>query len=114
MAALTFAVKSLTCALYFASSFSSRVTLARTMAMLSFIRGTWSFISRMFCSRITSGFSAAEMKNPTKERTIRLRRFHIGDSFLLDDFYAYEPGGFGAGEDAAEVPLVLMGFSVAK
>jgi hypothetical protein len=48
--------------LYFASSFSSSVTLAFTIAILSFIRGTWSFMSRIFCSRINSGFSATEMK----------------------------------------------------
>ena len=64
-------------ALYLASSFSSSVTLALTMAMLSFIRGTWSFMSRMFCSRISSGSSATEMKNPKNERTIRDRRLNM-------------------------------------
>jgi len=71
MAAFTLAVKSLTSFLYLASSFSSKVTFALTMAILSFMRGTWSFMSRMFCSRISSGSSATEMKNPTNERIIR-------------------------------------------
>ena len=66
--------------LYLASSFSSRVALALTMAMLSFIRGTWSFMSRMFCSRMSSGFSPTEMKNPTNERTMRDRRLHINQA----------------------------------
>ncbi len=66
-----------TSVLYLASSFSSSVTLALTIAMLSFIRGTWSFMSRMFCSRISSGFSATEMKNPKNDRIARERRLHI-------------------------------------
>src|SRR5689334_4149036 len=53
------------------------------MAMLSFMRGTWSFISRMFCSRMISGFSAVEMKNPTKERTTLFKRCHINAPFVL-------------------------------
>ena len=77
MAALTLTSRSLTSFLYLASSFSSSVTLALTMAMLSFIRGTWSFMSRMFCSRIISGSSPTEIKNPTKDRTIRLNRLNI-------------------------------------
>src|ERR1700747_314424 len=81
MAALTFAVKFAISVLYFASSLSSRVTLALTMAMLSFIRGTWSFMSRMFCCRISSGSSATEMKKPTNDRTILVKRCHI--TFLL-------------------------------
>ena len=77
MAALILAVRSLMSFLYFASSFSSSVTFAFTMAMLSFMRGTWSFMSRMFCSRINSGFSATEMKNPKKERIMRESRLNI-------------------------------------
>src|SRR5689334_1592876 len=53
------------------------------MAMLSFMRGTWSFISRMFCSRMISGFSAVEMKNPTKERMTLFKRCHINAPFVL-------------------------------
>src|SRR6516225_508909 len=78
MAAFILAVKSLTSFLYFDSSFSSKVTFALTMAMLSFMCGTWSFISRMFCSRISSGSSATEMKKPKNERNIRCKRLHIG------------------------------------
>src|SRR5579871_1309852 len=45
--------------------------------MLSFIRGTWSFISRIFRSRINSGFSPTDMKKPTNERNMRDKRLHI-------------------------------------
>src|SRR5947209_15359600 len=78
MAALTLEVRSATSLLYLASSRSSSVWFALTMAMLSFMRGTWSFMSRMFCSRISSGFSATEMKKPKNERIARLNRLHIG------------------------------------
>ena len=50
------------------------------MAMLSFMRGTWSFMSRIFCCRIISGSSAAEMKKPTKDRTTLDNRCHINSS----------------------------------
>ena len=80
MLAFTFDASSLTSALYLPSSFSSSVTLAFTIAMLSFIRGTWSFMSRMFCSRMSSGSSATEMKNPKNERNIRDSRLNMGCS----------------------------------
>src|SRR2546422_3867937 len=35
----------------------------------------------MFCSRISSGFSAIEMKKPTNERNTRARRLHIASPF---------------------------------
>src|ERR1017187_8446075 len=47
------------------------------MAMLSFMRGTWSFMSRMFCSRMISGSSPMEMNIPTNERNTRDSRLHI-------------------------------------
>src|ERR1039457_557303 len=77
MAAFTLLVRSARSCLYLASSFSSRVELAFTMAMLSFMRGTWSFMSRMFCSRMSSGFSVLEMKNPKNERIMRDRRLNM-------------------------------------
>src|SRR5882724_10265981 len=83
MAALTFAVRLATSAVYLASSRSSSVELALTMAMLSFMRGTWSFMSRMFCWRISSGSSATEIKKPTNERIILVRRCHIKAPFSL-------------------------------
>src|SRR6266496_1063235 len=81
IAAFTLAVRLARSSLYFASSRSSSVTLAFTMAMLSFMRGTWSFISRMFCCRISSGSSATEMKKPTNERITLLSRCHINSSW---------------------------------
>src|SRR5215471_1252305 len=83
MAAFTLAVRSPTSFLYLASSRSSSVTLALTMAIDSFMRGTWSFMSRMFCSRMISGFSAVEMKNPTNERITLFNRCHIKAPFPL-------------------------------
>src|SRR5262252_1053962 len=68
---------------YLDSSRSSSVTLALTMAMLSFMRGTWSFMSRIFCCRMISGFSAVEIKNPTKERMTLFKRCHINAPFPL-------------------------------
>src|ERR1035438_2376466 len=50
------------------------------MAILSFMRGTWSFMSRMFCSRMISGFSPMEMKRPTNDRTTRDNRLHIEEA----------------------------------
>src|SRR5258708_34049020 len=91
MAAFTFMVNSATSFLYFASSFSSSVELAFTMAMLSFMRGTWSFMSRMFCSRMSSGFSVLEMKNPKNERNPRDRRLNI-ESILFPRLWV---GGAG-------------------
>ena len=78
MAAFTFAVRSPTSALYLAFSFSRSETFARTMAMDSFIRGTWSLRSRMFCSRMSSGSSMLLTKKPKKLRMARLKRFHMG------------------------------------
>src|SRR4029077_2888794 len=83
MADFTLAVRLATSSWYLDSSRSSNVTLALTMAMLSFIRGTWSFMSRIFCSRMISGFSAVEMKKPTKERMSLVKRCHINAPFLL-------------------------------
>src|ERR1700684_615417 len=80
IAVFTLAVRLATFSLYLASSFSSRVTFAFTMAMLSFIRGTWSFMSRIFCWRISSGSSDAEMKKPMKDLTTLLNRCHINSS----------------------------------
>src|SRR5271157_446663 len=80
IAAFTRAVKLATSSLYFASSLSSSVTLAFTMAMLSFIRGTWSFMSRIFCCKMISGSSAAEMKKPMNDRTTLVNRCHINSS----------------------------------
>src|SRR5207302_9978913 len=77
MAAFTLEVSSMTSFLYFWFSFSSSVTFAFTMAIDSFIFGTWSFRSRMFCSRISSGSSAAEIIQPNIERKTRLMRCHI-------------------------------------
>src|SRR6266853_6259429 len=81
MADLTLAVRLATSSWYLDSSRSSNVALALTMAMLSFIRGTWSFMSRIFCSRMISGFSAVEMKKPTKERMSLVKRCHINAPF---------------------------------
>src|ERR1035438_9946410 len=81
IAVFTLAVRLATSSLYLASSLSSSVTLALTMAMLSFMRGTWSFMSRIFCWRIISGSSATEMKKPTKDRTTLLNRCHIKSSY---------------------------------
>src|SRR5258707_3531828 len=83
MADLTLAVRLATSSLYLASSRSSSVALALTMAMLSFMRGTWSFMSRMFCWRISSGSSATEMKKPMNERTILVNRCHINAPYTL-------------------------------
>src|SRR5258708_5567981 len=83
MADLTFAVKLATSSVYLASSRSSSVALALTMAMLSFMRGTWSFMSRMFCWRMSSGSSATEMKKPMNERTILVNRCHINAPYTL-------------------------------
>src|ERR1022692_2012032 len=80
IAVFTLAVRLATSFLYLASSLSNSVTLAFTMAMLSFIRGTWSFMSRIFCCKISSGSSATEMKKPTKDRTTRVNRCHINSS----------------------------------
>src|SRR3954469_13735088 len=80
MAAFTLEVSSATSFLYFWFSFSSSVTFAFTMAMDSFIFGTWSFRSRMFCSRISSGSSAAEIIQPNIERNARRILCHIGES----------------------------------
>src|ERR1039458_10249685 len=80
IADFTLAVRLATSSLYFASSLSSSVTLAFTMAMLSFIRGTWSFMSRIFCCRMISGSSAAEMKKPMKDRITLDNRCHIDSS----------------------------------
>src|SRR6266853_5949353 len=80
IAVFTLAVRLATSSLYFASSLSSSVTLAFTMAILSFILGTWSFMSRIFCWRISSGSSDAEMKKPTKDRTTLVNRCHIDSS----------------------------------
>src|SRR4029077_2039395 len=80
IAVFTLAVRLATSSLYFASSLSSSVTLAFTMAILSFIRGTWSFMSRIFCWRISSGSSDAEMKKPMKDRTTLVNRCHINSS----------------------------------
>ena len=81
MAAFTLAVRSLDLGcVYLAFSFSSRVRFARTMAIDSFIFGTWSFRSRMFCSRISSGSSMELTKKPKKLRIARLNRFHMGMS----------------------------------
>src|ERR1022692_744252 len=80
IADFTLAVRLATSSLYFASSLSSSVTLALTMAMLSFMRGTWSFMSRIFCCRIISGSSATEIKKPTKDRTTLVNRCHIDSS----------------------------------
>src|SRR5262249_9733397 len=77
MAALTLAVRLEISSWYLACSRSSSVTLALTMAILSFMRGTWSFMSRMFCCRIISGSSATEMKKPMKDRIILVKRCHI-------------------------------------
>src|SRR5438067_6491786 len=77
MAAFTLEVSSMTSFLYFWFSFSSSVTFAFTMAIDSFIFGTWSFRSRMFCSRISSGSSAAEIIQPNIERNARFMRCHI-------------------------------------
>src|SRR3982751_3004892 len=77
MAAFTLEVSSVTSFLYFWFSFSRRVTFAFTMAIDSFIFGTWSFRSRMFCSRISSGSSAAEIIQPNIERNARFMRCHI-------------------------------------
>src|SRR2546425_7875268 len=77
MAAFTLEVSSVTSFLYFWFSFSSSVTFAFTMAIDSFIFGTWSFRSRMFCSRISSGSSAAEIIQPNIERKTRFMRCHI-------------------------------------
>src|SRR5437763_15513121 len=78
MAAFTLDVSSVMSFLYFWFSFSSSVTFAFTMAIDSFIFGTWSFRSRMFCSRISSGSSAAEIIHPNMERKARFIRCHIG------------------------------------
>src|SRR5215469_5367903 len=86
MAAFTLAVRSATSFLYLASSRSSKGTLALTMAILSFMRGTWSFMSRMFCSRMSSGSSATEMKKPMNERITLLKRLHIKAPFALRPF----------------------------
>src|SRR5215468_6246764 len=83
MDAFTLAVRSLTSVVYFWFSFSRRVRFALTMAIDSFIRGTWSFRSRMFCSRISSGFSMPETKKPKKLRIARLKRFHMGQITLV-------------------------------
>src|SRR5215469_11308443 len=83
MDAFTFAVRSFTSVVYFWFSFSRSVWFALTMAIDSFIRGTWSFRSRMFCSRISSGFSMPETKKPKKLRTARLKRFHMGQVTLV-------------------------------
>src|SRR5260370_3035015 len=91
MAAFPFMVHSATSFLYLTSSFSSSVELAFTMAMLSFMRGTWSFMSRMFCSRMSSGFSVLEMKNPKNERNARDRRLNI-ESILFPRLWV---GGAG-------------------
>src|SRR5258708_29902978 len=91
MAAFTLLVRSARSCLYLASSFSSRVELAFTMAMLSFMRGTWSFMSRMFCARMSSGFSVLEMKNPKNERNARDRRLNI-ESILFPRLWV---GGAG-------------------
>src|SRR3984893_6264761 len=80
IAVFTLAVRLPTASLYLASSFSSSVTLAFTIAMLSFIRGTWSFMSRIFCWRISSGSSDAEMKKPMKDRPTLVNRCHINSS----------------------------------
>ena len=77
MAAFTLEVSSATSFLYFWFSLSSSVTFAFTMAIDSFIFGTWSFRSRMFCSRISSGSSAAEIIQPNIERNARFMRCHI-------------------------------------
>ena len=87
------------------------MTLALTIAMLSFIRGTWSFMSRMFCSRMISGFSTLEMKNPTNDRITRTNRLHMG-VFLSFPTQLFPLGGAGgAGGDVGEV---VIGFSVTK
>src|SRR5258706_6525833 len=91
MAAFTLLVRSARSCLYLASSFSNSVELAFTMAMLSFMRGTWSFMSRMFCSRMSSGFSVLEMKNPKNERNARDRRLNI-ESILFPRLWV---GGAG-------------------
>src|SRR5260370_20167404 len=80
MAAFTLEVSSTTSFLYLRFSFSSSVTFAFTMAMDSFIFGTWSFRSRMFCSRMSSGSSAAEIIQPNIERKTRFMRCHMGES----------------------------------
>src|ERR1700688_3745889 len=80
IAVFTLSVRLVTSSLYFASSLSRSVTLAFTMAILSFIRGTWSFMSRIFCWRISSGSSDAEMKKPMKDRTTLVSRCHINSS----------------------------------
>src|SRR5713101_323401 len=81
-AALTLLVRSTLSFLYFWFSFSSSVTLAFTIAIDSFIFGTWSFRSRMFCSRIISGSSTEEIIQPNMERIARLKRCHMGATSL--------------------------------
>ena len=77
MAALTLEVSSTRSFLYFWFSFSSRVTFAFTMAIDSFIFGTWSFRSRMFCSRMSSGSSAEAIIQPNMLRKTRRNRCHM-------------------------------------
>src|SRR5260370_19587366 len=79
MAAFTLEVNSTVSFRYFWFSFSSSVTFAFTMAIDSFIFGIWSFRSRMFCSRISSGSSAAEIIQPNMDRKARFIRCHIGE-----------------------------------
>src|SRR6202047_5536677 len=107
IAVFTLAVKLPTSFLYLASSFSSRVTLALTMAMLSFMRGTWSFMSRMFCCRISSGSSATEMKKPTNDRPTLDNRCHINPP--VQERCAVFDGGGGAFTSP-----VVIGFSLVK
>src|SRR5437868_15088124 len=76
-AAFTLGVRSVTLFLFFWFYFSRRVAFAFTIAIDSFIFGTWSFRSRMFCSRISSGSSAAEIIQPNIERKTRFMRCHI-------------------------------------
>src|SRR5215472_138414 len=90
MAAFTLAVKSPTSCLYLTFSFSSSVTLARIIAIDSFIFGTWSFRSRMFCSRIISGSSIELTKKPKKLRIALLNRFHIRPPMLRHPDLAHE------------------------
>src|ERR1039458_1733044 len=85
MAALVLAVRSLISFLYFASSLSSSVALAFTMAIDSFMRGTWSFMSRMFCSRMIVFFAFVfpwlqfdPAKHESKKHRSKTNRGHSG------------------------------------